>query len=54
MWDWIRAYGVPFYETFWNMRGMQEYKFMYHKNLSDEISDILCQANISPDDERGR
>ena len=33
---------------------MQEYKFMYHKNLSDEISDILCQANISPDDERGR
>lgn len=52
MWDWIRAYGVPFYETFWNIRGMQEYKFIYHKSLSDEISDILCQANISPDDER--
>ena len=29
MWDWIRAYGVSFYDTFWGCEGMREYKFIY-------------------------
>lgn len=24
MWDWIRAYGVSFYDTFWGCEGMRE------------------------------
>ena len=40
MWDWIRAYGVPFYETFWSLRGMREYKFIYRKSVVSEIKDI--------------
>ena len=37
MWDWIRAYGVPFYETFWNIRGIYEYKFIYKRSPMDEL-----------------
>ena len=25
MWDWLRAYGVPLYDTFWTIQGMDEY-----------------------------
>ena len=37
MWDWIRAYGVPNYETFWTIRGMQEYRFIYKKSPMEEL-----------------
>jgi 2-phosphoglycerate kinase len=40
MWDWIRAYGTPLYETFWRIRGMQEYKFIYKKSLTQELLDF--------------
>ena len=50
MWDWIKAYGVAFYETFWKTMGMKEYKFIYHKSFSSEINDILVTAGISKDD----
>lgn len=52
MWDWIRAYGVAFYETFWNSMGMKEYKFIYHKSLYSEIQDILLRAGIPQEDKR--
>ena len=29
MWDWLKAYAVPFYDTFWMSRGMQEFEFLY-------------------------
>lgn len=45
MWDWIKAYRVPFYDTFWYIVGSREYQFIYKKTLSDEISDILKAAN---------
>ena len=35
MWDWIKAYKVPLYETFWSIRGMKEYEFIYKKELSE-------------------
>lgn len=44
MWDWIKAYKVPFYETFWQIRGAKEYEFIYKKKLSQEIIDILAQC----------
>lgn len=52
MWDWIKAYNVPFYETFWLIRGAKEYEFIYRKKLSQEIADILAQSGkCSADDE---
>jgi hypothetical protein len=46
MWDWIRSYGVPLYGTFWSIRGMQEYKFIYKKSVRQELIDI----GLTPDD----
>lgn len=37
MWDWLRAYGTPFYDTFWNIQGMKEYEFIYRKSLEEEF-----------------
>lgn len=51
MWDWIRAYGVPHYETFWPIRGMKEYQFIYHKTINQELADILKCAGVDPDSE---
>lgn len=51
MWDWIRAYGVPFYGTFWPIRGMKEYQFIYHKPIRQELADILTCAGVTPDSE---
>lgn len=36
-WDWIRAYGTPFYDTFWAIQGAKEYEFIYHKSLEEEF-----------------
>ncbi len=51
MWDWIRAYGVPFYETFWGILGMKEYQFIYKTSFSQELADIITAANLEFDDE---
>lgn len=29
MWDWLRAYRVCFYDTFWNIQGLKEYERIY-------------------------
>lgn len=50
MWDWIKAYKVPFYETFWQIRGEKEYEFIYKKKISEEIQDILDQCGKSSSD----
>ena len=50
MWDWIKAYRVPFYETFWQIQGMKEYEFIYKKKLEDEIKYILLEANVELDE----
>jgi len=39
MWDWIRANGTPFYDTFWNLRAQKEYEFVYGKSFLDELKD---------------
>ncbi len=48
MWDWIRAYNVPFYETFWNVLGMKEYEFVYKRSFKEEAMDIFHSAGIVP------
>ena len=40
MWDWIRAYGVSFYDTFWGILGAREYEFIYKKRFEKEILDL--------------
>ncbi|QII47414.1 HNH endonuclease [Bacillus paralicheniformis] len=37
MWDWIRAYGTPFYDTFWVIEGFKEYEFIYGKSFDEEV-----------------
>lgn len=37
MWDWIRAYGVSFYDTFWNIHGMIEYEKIYGVSVHEEL-----------------
>ena len=49
MWDWIRAYRVPFLETFWIIRGQKEYAFIYGKPLYREIQDICSRASVPLD-----
>ena len=50
MWDWIKSYNVPFYETFWQILGMKEYEFIYKKKVSQEITGILAQCGKSHSD----
>ena len=37
MWDWLRAYGVPFYDTFWWVNGIEEYKKIYGRSYAEEL-----------------
>lgn len=39
MWDWLRAYGTTFYDTFWVEQGMKEYEFIYGKTLNQEFAE---------------
>lgn len=41
MWDWIRSYGVPFYNTFWSIKGMQEYRHIYGSRFLDDFQKIV-------------
>lgn len=45
MWYWIRAYAVPFYDSFWHYMAIKEYEFIYHKSYYDELADIGIPIN---------
>lgn len=45
MWDWIRAYGVPIYDSFWHYIAMREYKFIYRKSFWQELIDMEIPIN---------
>lgn len=50
MWDWIKAYKVAYYDTFWDYMGLKEYKFIYGKTVSSELAIIRKFApNIDVD-----
>lgn len=46
MWDWIKAYRVPFYGTYWYIRGEKEYNFIYKKSFYEDIQDVLSAAKV--------
>lgn len=37
MWDWLRAYKVPFYDTFWVVQGAKEYEKLYQTTWEEEL-----------------
>lgn len=37
MWDWLNAYAVPFYDTFWSIQGMLEYERIYGVSFREEL-----------------
>ncbi|MDE6584416.1 MAG: HNH endonuclease [Anaeroplasmataceae bacterium] len=47
MWDWIKAYNVPFYETFWDIEGRKEYEFIYKRSVTEDLKRIFNKANIT-------
>lgn len=40
MWDWLKSYKASFYDTFWRIQGMAEYKKIYSKSIIDEMKEI--------------
>ena len=44
MWDWIKAYKIPYYETFWFCMGLKEYHFIYGKSVMSDLNDIVNAA----------
>lgn len=48
MWDWIRANGTSFYNTFWDIRAQKEYEFIYNKSYIQELKerDILTPRDL--------
>ena len=44
MWDWIRSYGVPFYDTFWSINGMREYRHIYGNRFMDDFQKIVAAS----------
>lgn len=49
MWDWIRANGTSFYDTFWDIKAQKEYEFIYHKTFMEELigRDILSPRDLA-------
>lgn len=45
MWDWIRSYGVPFYDTFWSIKGMLEYRHIYGNRFMDDFQKIVAASS---------
>ena len=47
MWIWIRAHAVPFYGTFWTLRGMQEFEIMFgRKPFSELDTELVSEDSI--------
>lgn len=47
MWDWIKAYGVAFYDTFWIHMGLKEYYFIYRRTVREEIDEIIKKSKYN-------
>ncbi|MCI9087443.1 MAG: HNH endonuclease [Clostridia bacterium] len=39
MWDWIKSYHAPFYNTFWDNQALKEYERIYHKSFIQELKE---------------
>lgn len=38
MWEWLRAYKVVFYDTFWDIQGIREYERIYGISFQEELN----------------
>ena len=38
MWDWLKAYKVPFYDTLWSILGLKEYRFIYKRSFFEDLA----------------
>jgi 5-methylcytosine-specific restriction endonuclease McrA len=36
-WDWLKAHATSFYDTYWTMRSMKEYEFIYKVKIEEEL-----------------
>ena len=50
-WDWLKAHKASFYDTYWIIRGMQEYEFVYKKSFEKELEELgpldLSQQDVN-------
>lgn len=46
MWIWIRAHGTTFYDTFWMIRGMEEFKKMFGRKPFEDFEDTDLSAIV--------
>lgn len=46
MWIWVRAHGTAFYDTYWTIRGMEEFEKMFQRKPFINIDN----TNISPEE----
>lgn len=51
MWDWIRAYGYPFYNHFWITYGQKEYEFIYGNRFMDDMKSVIEYAKDKASEE---
>ena len=49
MWDWIKAYAVPFYDTFWGCKGLREYRFIYGHSFEKALMYIAEHSKTKKD-----
>lgn len=52
MWDWIKAYRVPFYDTFWAIIGEKEYEFIYGQSIGNELKRIIVSSTKEVEKEK--
>lgn len=45
MWDWIKSYCTPFYNTSGNSQALEEYKRIYHKSFTKELEERNILTN---------
>ena len=42
MWLWLRAHAVPLYDTYWTLRGMEEFEKIFKRKPFSDITDDKC------------
>ena len=40
MWHWLKAHAVPFYGTYWQLRGLKEYELIFGRKPFEGIAEI--------------
>lgn len=44
-WDWLKAHMQPFYNTFWGIKSLKEYEFVYSVSFGEECKHYNVQPN---------